>query len=279
MDLVQAIVARRQREATRRAWDTGYAQGAPVDGWVDVNCSGAVERVFCPAYVAPAAGDVVAVLRGGTPMVVGVLALGDADEPELGPSNPDGQASQGVSTFPAQYSWTWEGEDPDDLLNVTRFARITDVYQGHDWPAPLVTRQGWWYYQCSPAAILQGATVDAIRMRVPGRLSPTDVTTDLVFANAFAVWPPAAGAATPYGDVPAPPHVHDDVPDAQSITCGPAASWVDLSTEVGQALVDTSSPSGGLGSLAIGLTGSDNVRVPGVQRDPTSGLLEITWHR
>jgi len=285
--LAQALAIQAQRTSAI-SWETGIVVDAAVgvDQRIAVNCRGSIERVFVPVVVTGlTTGQVVSILRQGPmPQVLNVLSLtGDGT---MGPAAPITPVSSGVSQFPALFSWTWDADDTDKSeVEGKRFRYVNDVQQGDNWPSPFIYRRGYWYHNWSIMTVLggQGVVVDSARLRLQrGSDGPASATVTIESVDDWTRWPPQAGDTTVNGNIPVEP-VFDGVgsPDSVSQTVLiNAEAWFPISTAVAQAMVDADpTPSGWTYPPAYGVVASDNLSILGTNKDPQSGLIEITWHK
>lgn len=287
MDLATALGIRDQRR-TGVPWETAVALSGPSGGFVQVNSRGATELAACPLSITPTAGNVVAILRGGpAPLILQILSLGNPSD--IGPAAPDDGLTQGVSYFPALYSWTWDAQTDDPLDDpagsgtAKRFRWDSDLSQGSTWAGDLPYRRGYWYHQWTVSAALggQGVIVDAARIRLPRSVNgPDSASVTLVWRDLFGLWPPELGDTGPYGDVPQEPaDAGAAVPYASAPIGVGGAAWFDLSASLSwvQDMVNALNPNW---PNCIGICGTDvNLTLQGVHSDPMSGCLEITWHK
>ena len=267
MQLPQAI-DQLMRDSRSLGWEPAIAQGAPDSGYVAVNASGGTESAACPVGLSPKVGDVVAIIRGTTPLVVGILWVNPQNEdedPAPDPGGPGDADSSGTSRFPAVYTKTWTywsggigaGVDIDDSL-------------GFNNSAP--QRQGWWFYQSAITSALTGATVDSARLRFPASDRPGGWSGHLVFADNYSSWPtPYIQPGNEYRREPEPTGA---APEASAVsTTGGGAQWVAIPVVAAQAMTTTRI------AVGVGLGDDDPLFTQGLSTDPESGLLEITWHR
>lgn len=282
MDLLTALTIRAQRTAAP-AWEMGTVTAAQSGNIVTVNCRGANEKAYVVADVnGLQPGYTVAVLRGGpVPLVISPLSVtGDGTQ---GPPLVSPTASSGITTFPALFSYTWEMDQPEGTAyTVQRWQGWTDVSQGTSWPGALPVRKGYWYHNWSIASTLAGATVDSARMWLPRSVNgPTSSTVTMVYRDVGTIWPPQAGSSGPYGDVPLEPFNAGTAVTYTSASIGVGGgTWTPLDTSIVQFMVNaTVSPSVFIPPPLFGVCGTTNLTLAGVRSDPTSGQIEITWHR
>lgn len=233
------------------ASEVGQVVSAPVDGRVDVNCTGVAESMLVTTATASVtAGQSVLVLRTRQGAVVTDILPVSVNDP--GPvQDITFAALTGTALIPATFSYSWR--------DGTAFDYIDDVRAG-----ALGSDGSWtggWFYQGGPAAELYGATITACSVMVQRASGGTPGAQAVqIFQSNVGDWPTT--------DLQPPTAVGS----ATSVTLDVGKrAWVDLPASVGQSMVDTSA------GLMIARSGVPMVRLEGVSSNPESGLVRLAW--
>lgn len=230
--------------AARPPIEVGEVVTIPAAGWVQVNCSGAVESIWCPDHVASLSiGAKVVVHRGnGISLVVGSIPIPDVlDEPSGPPDALPADPDRGTMSFPAVDSGTF--------VTDWRFGEVTQGDGG------LGDSHGSWFYHGTPGAALAGTTILGCRIHLCRRAGTVGVQTVHLWLHTSETMP-----LTDVTRTLGPTDITMDVGEVLDVTL--PAAW-------GQAIVDT--------GCGIGVSGGTHTILHGVDTEPDSGLISLDW--
>lgn len=247
MTLAQLMEINRQRElAAPPVLDTGVVVGTlSAQQTIPVNCNGNTEIAIVPVGLGLTAGNLVVLgAVNGKPIVLAQLT-GTA----TAPTPPLGRPVVGVSTFTATDARTW--------VNGAWRADSAAITQGDSSGVP---NTGAWFYGGGPAAALAGATITQARIRMRRR------SGGAAGGQTVNVYPHSSDTR-PATNIA---RVGVDGPATAGLSIG-VATWITLPVAWGQRIVTTG------GGLHI--AGNPYLACDGLDADPQSGLLELTWNR
>lgn len=243
MSAADALRFRDQQKAgAAPSVEKGVVTALPLNGRVQVNCSGLNEWVLCPVHVVPVIGSTVIVQRGaGVSYAAGVLNLPLANPP-VPPAAPPKVPDMGVSLFPATDSGTWSGSG---------WLPTTTLQQGGAF-------KGAWFYALTPGAELAGVTVTACQVRLERKTGGVAAPQTVHLYLHTSPTKPVGDVTRTFGPVDVLLAVNQD------------SGFVDLPVLWGQEIVTN--------GAGIGISGDPALYIKSnADGDPESGLLQIVW--
>ena len=198
---------------------------------------------------APTSGTLVLLSwESTTPWVIGSAATYTPPATTSTPTGPTAPppTTSGTLTLSAvdagTYTLSWSKSEVDQ-----------DTYAGYP-------HHGAWFYGSAPGQ-LAGATITGVSLRLGARLRIGVWSAPVTLGVYRVVQGSKSGSPT-----------YTDGPTAITIAAGAGAQWVSLPVSVGQNLVNA-------GSGGIGINGSGYAGLQGLDLDPASGQLALSWTR
>ena len=227
---------------------TGTVAGSAVSGLLPVTAGGAT--IQCRYLGTPPTTGTLVLLswESTTPWVIGSAAAYTPPTSTTAPTAPSAPpvSKSGTLTLSAvdagTYTLSWSKPEIDQ-----------DTYAGYP-------HHGAWFYGSAPGQ-LAGATITGVSLRLGARLRIGSYNAGVTLGVYRVTQGAKSGAPT-----------YVDGPTAVAIGVNAPAQWVSLPTSVGQNLVNA-------GSGGIGINGTGYAGLQGLNLDPASGQLALSWTR
>lgn len=227
---------------------TGTVAGSAVGGLLPVTVG--ASTIQCRYLgTAPTTGTLVLLSwESTTPWVIGSASAYTPPATTTTPTGPTAPpaATSGTLTLPAvdagTYTLSWSKSEVDQ-----------DTYAGYP-------HHGAWFYGSTPSQ-LAGATITGVSLRLGARLRIGSYNAPVTLGVYRVAQGSKSGSPT-----------YTDGPTAVTIGVNAPAQWVSLPVSVGQNLVNA-------GSGGIGINGTGYAGLQGLNLDPASGQLALSWTR
>ena len=227
---------------------TGTVAGSAVGGLLPVTVGAA--SIQCRYLGTPPTTGTLVLLswESTTPWVIGSAAAYTPPTSTTAPTAPSAPPVSKSGTLilsavdAGTYTLSWSKSEVDQ-----------DTYAGYP-------HHGAWFYGSAPGQ-LAGATITAVSLRLGARLRIGSYNAAVTLGVYRVVQGSKSGIPT-----------YVDGPNAVTIGAGAPAQWVSLPASVGQNLVNA-------GSGGIGINGTGYAGLQGLDLDPASGQLALSWTR